>query len=380
MKPCKLILQGISLKPNKILMPCNQFKPNSEWASSFSISQISSLEEYKSHKLVQQLHDDLNNGIEDPQCQRCWSVEANGSNSWRQINDDQLDDDSFRVVISMGSACNLKCVMCIPQASSKIEAEYKKIYKKTLDPFYMFDGSKTKADKEFNDWIKDLASRASHLTIIGGEPFYIKAFPKVLNLAKENNVKEVDMFTNGTMIDFDLLQGLNHILINFSIDAVEEEAEYVRSGCVWDEVKNNYLQCLTLPNVTSHVNPVFTMFNIFGVPKLGEFFKDHYPKHFHISLADPDHFNAIENLPPDLLDEAKQCFEQFLKHLLSNKDIDQWERVYLEDAVANAISRLGTRHTQAKFEQFINHTKTLDSVRKENITQYFPQFKKYYGV
>lgn len=380
MKPCKAILQGVSLKPNKILTPCCQFKPSSDWASQLSILEISSLEDYKSHKLVLQLNEDLNNGIEDPQCRTCWAAEKEGSHSWRQTNNEQIKHDSYAVDISLGSACNLKCIMCVPSASSQIEAEYKKAYKETKNPFFMFDGSKNKTDEEFKKWILDLTNRATSLTIFGGEPFYNKALPEMLAIANANNVEEVDLITNGTTIGWDLIKPLKHALISFSIDAVDAASEYVRYGSKWEEVRSNYLQCKVLPNITTNVILTITMFNVFDLANVALFFKDNYPNHLHLNPADPNHFNAIENLPPDLVQEAKGIFEEFLRILNSNEKIDYWERRYLEDTVVNCISRLGTKYTPEKFSQFIDYTKTIDKLRGHVLTDYFAQFKTHYGI
>ena len=183
-------------------------------------------------------------------CSTCWKAEAEGKTSKRiQVNKQfegwEYTTNGSGYMYTMpqyydlrpGNVCNLKCVMCNPQNSSKwIEDNHL-----SMTPY----GEIVKfSDETINDILSNSAI-IKRLQLAGGEPFYMPSVKRLLKgLVDSGDSKHINLqiTTNLTMINDSILQLLEHfekIVITISVDGINEVGEYIRFPLDWKKFEKN---------------------------------------------------------------------------------------------------------------------------------------------
>lgn len=133
--------------------------------------------------------------------------------------------------IDFGNECNLACKMCSPQASSLIESKYKKWEipherRKmwTLDEI-SWKNFLTSIDK----------TTINRIHLMGGETLLNKRFYQLIDYLIENKRFEISLSfaSNGTIFQqslVDKLRKFRQVDIEISIDAFNEQQNYIRQG------------------------------------------------------------------------------------------------------------------------------------------------------
>lgn len=208
-------------------------------------------------QIIDQQKDNLINGIQDPSCQYCWSLENAGKPSDRTlVYLKNFDDDKFVnyqtnlitpsvVEVNLGNECNLQCMYCNPKFSSKWESDVSSKPYKTLTDRHHFLLSKYKHNDRIDQNLKFLKSTGNlhKLNIIGGEPLRNKHLWTILE--EVENVEELHLVTNlmttKEVIDrlFSYAHKFKKIVLGVSLDATGEIAEFVRHGLVYDDFISN---------------------------------------------------------------------------------------------------------------------------------------------
>jgi len=205
--------------------------------------------------------ENLLNGIQDPSCEYCWTMEKENAYSRRhrylEYNSDALkttinfDDYQHnplpkKIEISLGNECNFQCNYCNPKFSSQWETDIKnKPYKLFSDRFFYAIDDKNKSGEAVNESILFLQSynHTKRLCINGGEPLENKHLYKVLDSVK---VEELEILTNlspKSTSSIDKLLSLHtkykKIFISISIDSTDKNAEFTRYGMNYDKLIKN---------------------------------------------------------------------------------------------------------------------------------------------
>ena len=181
-------------------------------------------------------------------CGSCWSQEENGHHSfrkgWLHWLEDQGPDvnptepELLKLDYNVGPICNAKCVHCTSNYSSLWAAE---------DAKFGVKQSATYGDVSKLDAISNLdLSRLKSLYINGGEPFMSKDPENLLKQVRQQGDISSLVFqsnTNGSTMPsneiIDLWLQCKAVDIFVSIDAIEQQFEYVRHPLNWDTVVNN---------------------------------------------------------------------------------------------------------------------------------------------
>ncbi len=128
------------------------------------------------------------------------------------------------VYFSLTNRCNLRCKMCeVSKSSSEEERELS-----------------TGKVKEIILQIRDLGIK--HIIFSGGEPLLRKDLVEIVSFAHENNIRMVDLITNGTILDEGITAslikaGLTHIGV--SIDGLSRVSSSIRGPGVFEKVVDN---------------------------------------------------------------------------------------------------------------------------------------------
>lgn len=177
-------------------------------------------------------------------CSRCISQESAGKHSMRQGYIDMHKGETYEpklqyLDINIDYTCNLACVTCGPDLSTKWRNELK------------LPGADVRPDLEkfVLEQLSSLdLSQLKELRLWGGEPFLTNTHKVILNhVAKVTDPSTVKLMynTNGTcLIDQDtkeLIERFKFARISFSVDGTGEQFEYLRYPANWNQVEQNLM-------------------------------------------------------------------------------------------------------------------------------------------
>lgn len=335
---------------NDLYRPCCEFntsKSNFEGRTDYSWPDISPTE-YLDSEYVKYVRQNLTQGIQLSECQKCWKKESisltslrqtinntitnnqgkNLNNTWLNSYFQQKTNFDFDQLISadvkVSNLCNFSCSMCNPTDSSQIYTIWKKnqshkIVQMTLntDPDYLNNIKKKHILSDYNYLDTILDSCPKHLKLLGGEPLLDNMLLKrLLNLPQRKQSKiSLHFVTNGSvdLCDFSS-QLLNYRQINYvvSLDGVGHVQDYIRRGSNWNQIQDNILKW------NAHHRPVdisFTLqcFNAWHVPEFVNWCTLHNLKFTVGTVHTPDYL-SLNAIPVDLREKIFQRYDQELSN------------------------------------------------------------------
>ena len=230
-------------------------------------------------------------------CIRCERFEKVGAGSYRDFarrrfskyidvidetnEDGSLDEYKLRFLnIRFSNHCNMSCLTCGPSWST---AWYKNAWwlQKEGKPNLMQLEDNIKGD--FWDQIKPQLHNVSRIYFTGGEPMMMPDHWKILLYLIEKGLQdkvELHYNTNLSQLKFgkydvlDLWSKFKHVDLGISIDGVEKDAELIRWGTKWEEIKQNVHKIRKLPNVRYQIDSVISILNIYHLPKMEKYLLD----------------------------------------------------------------------------------------------------------
>jgi hypothetical protein len=344
---------------------------------------------------LQPLREDLLNGVKHAQCRSCWTHEELDSPfSFRKIMNQQYLTEDFDVskienpkfvTLLFGNFCNLKCLQCGPFASSSHEVEqkvhwdkFKNIRAMSQQPSPYSGNRKWFLTQEFSDLKTQLTDNAEEILLIGGEPLITpEAIAFLSTVSNPENIR-LNVTTNASVLTdkvFDILSKFKLITMTVSLDGIGEHAEYVRYGCVWNEVDANIRKILKLPNIgTTNGRPSLGIAHTFqhtSYKTLIPILKYAAEMQFHVrieKLLKPSHLSIDSLLPED-----HAMFVSQLTELLTDPEYS----CHYND-INFALTVLNTYQFDAELHKdFVEHVTLLDNIRK---TSYDVSIKNSHGV
>lgn len=209
-------------------------------------------------------------------CNYCWNLEDKGLGSYRdKTNEIDWKNDSYEVKLvkidyNVPPICNAKCIVCSAFFSSAWAEEDRKFKRQTTV-------------RSINNILKsnyDLGLDLTSLVDIyfnGGEPFLTNDIVIMLKEIKSQQGSlsklTVDINSNGSIFpneeQLSLLKECKRINFRFSIDAIEEQFEYIRYPLKWDQVSSNIENiCKELPQALIFIVPNAGVHNILEMNKV----------------------------------------------------------------------------------------------------------------
>ena len=336
---------------------------------------------------------------EEPEiCKKCYDIERSGGHSIRQntlteYNIEELVDKTDTstgelqeltldyVHFMWGNKCNLKCKMCGPDASNQLIDEFKAMGMHVSDDAeglsleWSFESNRTVLEK--------IAPYIGILNVTGGEPLINNDFLDYCKYLSEHGYSKnirLAFHTNLTVMPgkfVDTWKNFKWVNAKLSIDAIEEDYEYIRYPGKWNIISQNIKDLISitddLPHVNVEVHTVFSSFNAHALPNLLNY------------LAAIDHPRFV-NFPntlwvtwPRYADS--RCLPEDVKKQITEEClaiIDQYpsERSQqISNNISNLISNLKTMNeTNHSRDGFIKFNKLQDqhrSVKTENIITWY---------
>ncbi len=204
---------------------------------------------------------DMEAGLYHKNCKLCWLEEEGGRRSKRMRDNELYSDVDVSTVLTplsldlkLGNLCNIKCRTCNSGSSSswlKEEYDLLPFSKGSLQDYSSRPGYRDiklsyDADND-NFWksLKTLLPGVKSLDIYGGEPMYIKKHWELLEYCVQNGYSHQQTLhynSNGTIFPEEKIETLNKfkkVNIQFSIDGINDRAEYLRHPAIWNAVTDN---------------------------------------------------------------------------------------------------------------------------------------------
>ena len=334
------------------------------------------------------------NGTEPEICKKCYDIERNGGHSIRQntLNEYNIDELINKTDVATGALqeltldyvhfmwgnkCNLKCKMCGPDASNQLIEEFRamgmpvsdKVDEINLD--WSFESNRTLLEK--------IAPYISILNVTGGEPLINNDFLEYCNYLTEQGYSKnirLSFHTNLTVMPgkfVDTWKDFKWVNAKLSIDAIEQNYEYIRYPGKWNIVSQNIRELIDLtdnmPHVNIEVHTVFSSFNAHAIPDLLKY----------LTAIDHPRFvnfpNTLWVTWPRYADSRclpKEVKKQITEECLAIIDQYPSERSqHIGNNISNLISNLKTmnevNHGQDEFIKFNKLQDQHRSVKTENI-------------
>lgn len=365
---------NVDIDPQGAISPCCKFQKK-HYSEKFN-TQSHTLTQYATSNLLTEVKNEFKQGTWPRGCERCRIEEQNLIKSKRNLDFDRwheyyanvdIDNPTFITAsISFGNTCNLKCISCSSNASSRWQKEYKEIYS------IEFPHVKFYKENFVQDFLKQFPN-AVHLDIAGGEPFLSgvseqhQLLQYYINKGLANSIS-LHYTTNVTTYPdqswWQLWKHFKEIDIQLSIDGIGSRYEYLRFPAKWSDVETNthrYLEhCSLLNNIRLSVSHTVSAYNIFY---LDEFFTWCYT----VGLPQPwlGRVHTPTHMAPEVWDtNAREAIFQKLQSS-QHKDVTDWALL-----IKNA-------ETSLLFNTFKEYMHQHDNYRNTNFANTFPELAIY---
>ncbi len=277
--------------------------------------------------------------------------------------------------------CNLKCRMCVPNASSQIEQEVN--LHPELSIWRKPHNRSLKYIDELTDYLGDIPLQS--IKILGGEPTLdgnvISLLEKVIEYSEKNNTELpiLRFTTNGTTLNHRfrrIMDKFNQIHVCYSVDAVGETYDYIRTNANWNvtkkQIEENFNRRLSHADV-SGFNVVIMPYNQFALNDLLDWlYSLHLSGHtnFYISFYDSDiHYTSMSAIYPD---DMKQFIER-TENWISNCN----DQTFI-NKIGSLVPLLKSVSYDTKSNQdFIKYSAQLDEIRNTKLINLDARFEKY---
>jgi organic radical activating enzyme len=358
---------------------------------------------------------DIEKGKRPEICSMCWKDEDLGIESYRQQMNDRYshyeylykelkEDGSLDAKIKFldlrfNNTCNLKCVMCSSQFSTSWIAEEKKMLEEVNEKsnkehlaskINEYKSESFKWSKEFEniEGIMEFVDDLERINFAGGEPLLAKAHTSFLESLIERGVNKNIMLSYNTNTCYitqeilDLWSNFKSVKLLLSIDAVNEQLEYIRYPIKWNEI----IAKLDLIENSKHSNIYCTInltLNALNVPYLtdiidwklkSKYKRIHYNEptqdylFYMMPLVYPNHL-SIQVLPKDVKIKIIKDLDIY-ENTVSAKFMKAFKQV--KDVT---IKHMLDQDKSELLPQFIDYCNALDKTRNLDFRKTFPIFK-----
>jgi len=285
-----------------------------------------------------------------PACHMCTTQEARTGNSMRL---ESLRDYKFlspahyervlkhygwqdrdipsRLEVHVGNLCNLKCLTCRPEDSSKFLVEDRVL------GISNHNQTDYELPENFLDNVADAIAQGKIelLDLRGGESMLVPTIKKFLLALAPSAFEQVKLRiqTNGTVLDDEwklLLQQFKNVEVMLSIDAVGDANTYIRYPSVWADIERNTSWFKTQSHIKLYVNCTISNLNVLLLSDLVEWCQQTNIFFHGVPLTKPV-FYQFNNLPESVLQQAQQKLSaygdefSYITKATTDNNISNWQ-------------------------------------------------------
>jgi len=365
------------------------------------------------HDYLKDVRQRLTAGEWLPECVECQRLERNGIVSSRQWENQQWADVIDEVVATasvndweveqplqfdfrLGNMCNLQCQMCNKEASHLVSVERARMVKSGLGANHP-DWYDNIADKKQAllqpgiDWtsFKDMLKKARKIKIIGGEPTVAPDMFRLLDTAVYSGDAshiELSFYTNITNMQDRWLEQLGkfeRVIVNCSLEGMEEMNDYLRPPSKWDSVWKNFDKLVKYSNTkagknikvrVTTVNQITNALHIVPFWRMMHQYQMQHDRGIAMStnqLIEPNYY-SMQYAPQWLRDEQRKQIEEFLNEIGNSPHFTDYQEPLLE-VIAFANDPDHT-YNPAIMQQYVDITQRYDQFRGHSINRVSPEF------
>jgi len=379
-------------------------------------------------------------GERPPECSYCWKVEDLPGNhfsdrtyksadmGWAYPNLQKVieskegqDVNPSYLEVAFDNTCNLKCMYCTPDISSKWMEEVKQYgpYQGTTYSVGNIQwlekiGKMPIPNREENpyvdafwEWWPDLYKSLHTFRITGGEPLLSKHTWRVLEEIRDNPRADLTLAINTNLQVPDELMDkfiklYNEIAPNIkafdvftSCEAAGPAAEYIRFGMNYDSFIANCRKFLSQTGEWSRLNFMIT-FNMLSLSTFKDFMQDIWTMRTEFNPDDAMNrlpmminylrwppFQDVRVAPREIKERYLQEIKTYMTGLMRHNSPDSKGRFYLEEI--DQIERLGEyMMEEIPQDQMFNHMNDIgafypeyDRRRGTDFLKTFPEYKEF---
>jgi len=318
---------------------------------------------------------DMLNHTQNSRCNSCYKVENLSNNSSDTISnrnwykkfgiknlslyDDPSNFDLTVLDLRWRNTCNLACVYCGPDLSSKWAAELN-------DTRFTINEEILEKNKKY---IFDKIDNIEHVYLAGGEPLLIKENYELLTLLYEKNPNvKIRINTNLATVDnaiFNKLLLFKNVKWTVSVEATDGEYEYIRYPGNWNKFYTNLIN-LKNQHFDINFNMVWCVLNAESIFEcIDRFSADGFHENTFIiqCLSNPTTLD-VRNLPKDKL--------EILKLKIKNKIPTTNPSYWLHKSLISMYNYIDTPMLNSNFNHTADFLNKLDQRRNLDSRQVFP--------
>ena len=337
-------------------------------------------------------------GVKHDPCSTCYKKEEQGLLSKRLREKANYPEFTFKsalettntlgyanvdlefVELRLGNVCNSRCVTCNPLSSSQWRQDYLKLSEK----FDFIEQKFQKMDKGrfvtwpsgFKDsnifeldwyenrgfWIEliDHSPNLQTIYINGGEPTLIKQHWLYLNhLIETNRSQNITLWysinlTNIPESAYAVWDKFKTVQLSCSIDDLDKRNTYIRYPGDWNTILSNYRELLTHKYQVS-ITQTISAYNVYYLDEFYDFFNTH---NIHYNFVNDPAYLSVDVLPIDarqrILFKIKDKLPyHFYNQIYKKLNSSPWDK--------------------DSFNKFIAVTEELDTIRRTNWKEIFPE-------
>jgi sulfatase maturation enzyme AslB (radical SAM superfamily) len=342
-----------------------------------------------------QLRKDIEDGVRNPGCTRCWQEEDGGKESKRTRDNEKYHNMIVSggvpykgisyLELNLGNECNLRCRTCGPHSSSQwvkeaYDIQYFKVIDKKRYSEEVKQFHKTYAEDSafWPDFEKHLPT-IRQLDFYGGEPFMSKKMWHVLRVAVEKGYAkdiELNYATNGSFWpeEVEIFKHFRRVSVQFSIDGIGNQFEFMRYLSDWKVVTENMTRAEEFrdsnPNVFLGWCITLSALNVYQLPEiLLEHHKNYSSFGVYLNLVHfPNHFN-ISIMPENVKVQVLEKINSFPSHYQS-----YWHKI---PGITGFIE--GGEYNETDWIALIDSIRSSDVYRNQDYAEIFPEFANIIG-
>tara|TARA_B100000085_G_scaffold180022_1_gene164216 strand:+ start:439 stop:1698 length:1260 start_codon:yes stop_codon:yes gene_type:complete len=376
------------------------------------------LEEVYNSDLMKEIRVKMINEERHDACSRCWLQEDQGgmsmrhraNKSWTEYEymiDDTKEDGTVEEMklpywdFRFSNICNFKCRSCGPQLSTGWYTDVKKISViETGKPTLPNDIPK---GNKFDLWeqIEPHFESVEEIYFAGGEPLIMEEHYRILKKLDAMGKHDVLLryntnFSEMRYKDLHVLEfwpKFKNVEIGASIDGMEKQGEFIRSGFNWEQFKENRNR---MKETCSHAN--------FYVSTTTSIQNAYHIVPFHHALVDGGYIDSYNSFNVNIVTEPPWLDTRILP------DHHKQKLVELYDTHVDFLSDKGAWATKQGFVGLRNHVSSeldpntsssgnhyprkpeglrklfkykmeqLDKIRNENFSEVFPELEDLYSA
>lgn len=294
--------------------------------------------------------------------------------------------------VDLGNECNLACKMCIPAASSKIAAQYRRW--NLIPAEQSIFQNWTEDDTAWDNFLTSIVEtkHLNRLHFMGGEPLLNRRFESLLDFLLEHKPGlSLSFVTNGTIYNqkiIDKLLQFESCDLEISIESFDNANDYIRQGSTVSETVANIERILAQTNDKFKLvlRSVPQLLNVHSYDKYLQWCLDHQVAVQSIPLKNPGYLK-ISVLPQDIKQQLIEQYESFkisiqqlhYTTLVTGRDATKLPQQIIREC-DSVLHQLRTQPDANVAEQRIMLAQWLtkwDTVYKLNALDYYPRYKDF---